>query len=201
MSISPVDDSDDDSDYVPFNDGHTSVIEYQNLSTSSNQNIENNLVQNNIPDGLSLLLESYENVSSDSDSDNEVCSTQNKRFKNGKRTYMDKWKKLGLDYENRKGKKISKKLFSCLNGMCCKQKCNIVCSEETQKQIFKDFYLLGNSVAQDQVIVNGIQIMDKKRSTTIFRRGEPEKIHNRQITVKYYLNLNGNRQEICKKNI
>jgi len=107
-----VDDSDGDSDYVPFNDGHASVIEYENLSTCSNQNIENNLVQNNISDGLSLLLESYENISSDSDNDNEVCSTQKKLFKNGKRTYMDKRKKLGLDYENRKGKKMSKKLFS-----------------------------------------------------------------------------------------
>lgn len=106
-----MDDSDSDSDYVPFKDGHTSVIEYENVSTCSNQNIENNLVQNNISDGLSLLMESYENVSSDSDSDNEVCSTQKKRFKNGKRTYMDKRKKLGLDYENRKGKKIPKYCF------------------------------------------------------------------------------------------
>lgn len=187
-----MDDSDVDSDYVPFNDVHLSVIKHENLSTRSNQNIENNSVQNNFSDGLSLLLESYENISSGSDSDNEVCSTQKKRFKNGKRTYMDKRKKLGLDYENRKGKKFSKKRFFCLNGMCCKQKCNLVCSEEIQKQIFKDFYLLGNSVAQDQVIMYGIQNMDKKRSTTVFRREELEKTQNRQMTVKYYLNLDGN---------
>ena len=98
----------DDSDYVPLNNGHISVIEHENLSTCSNQNIENNSVENNFSDGLYLLLESYENISSDSNSDNEVCSTQKKRFKNGKRTYMDKRKKLGLDYENRNGKKISK---------------------------------------------------------------------------------------------
>jgi len=137
-----------DSDYVPFNDGHIFVIEHENPSTRSNQNIENNF-----SDGLFLLLESYENISSDTDNDNEVCSTQKKEFKNGKRTYMDKRKKLGLDCENRNGN-ISKKLFSCFNGMCCKQKCNLLSSEETQKQIFKDFYLLGNSVAQDQVIMH-----------------------------------------------
>jgi len=41
--------------------------------------------------------------------------------------------------------------------------------------------------------------MDKKRSATMFRREEPEKTHNRQITVKYYLNLDSSQQEIFKK--
>lgn len=78
---------------------------------------------------------------------------------------MNKRKKLGLNYKNRKGNLISKKVFIPLNATCCKNKCNIVISEDIQHNIFKEFYALGDLSSQDQVIMNGIQINDKNRST------------------------------------
>lgn len=48
---------------------------------------------------------------------------------------MDQRKKFGLDYENRKGKKFFKIAFSSLSDMCCKRKCNVACSEESQFRI------------------------------------------------------------------
>lgn len=59
-----------------------------------------------------------------------------------------------MDYG--KGNKIIK-TFKKLD-LCCKFKCCQMHSVALQKLIFDDFYSLGDSLAQDQVLLNDMQI-------------------------------------------
>ncbi|KAE9523003.1 hypothetical protein AGLY_016634 [Aphis glycines] len=52
------------------------------------------------------------------------------------------------------------------NKFCCKKNCFNLCPEDIQKLIFEEFYGLGNLGAQDQTLMDGIQIEEKKRATT-----------------------------------
>jgi len=68
------------------------------------------------------------------------------------------------------------KVFKPLTTTCCKKSCStLLCSEEIQKLIFKEFYKLGNLSAQDQILMDAIQIEDKKRTTTFNRKSLPQK--------------------------
>lgn len=70
----------------------------------------------------------------------------------------------------------------------------------TQKQIFDDFYKLGDPTAQDQVLMDNIQIHEKARMTmtVTIHKSDPTKTHDRQITVRYYLQINAIATEVCK---
>lgn len=82
--------------------------------------------------------------------------------------------------------------------MLQKKKCSDKHLVAVQKQIFDDFYKLGDSIAQDQVLMDNIQIHEKTRSTTINQKTQPTKTHDRQITVRYYLQINAIAIEVCK---
>lgn len=56
------------------------------------------------------------------ENDTEV---KKKRYKYGKRKFMNSRKKSGLDYEDRCGKKMSAKIFKPFDTFCCKKK-NVV---------------------------------------------------------------------------
>jgi len=66
-----------------------------------------------------------------------------------------------------------------------------LCPKDPQKLIFEEFYKLGNIRAQDQTLMDGIQIEEKKRVTTFVRKSAPRTTHNRLITVMYNLQVNG----------
>lgn len=78
---------------------------------------------------------------------------------------MNSRKKSGLDYEDRTGKKMSAKIFKPFDMFCCKKKCSDKHSVVVQKQIFDDFYKLGDPTAQDQILMDNIQIHEKARMT------------------------------------
>lgn len=184
MLIFSVDDVDADPTYKPFGECKN---EYSDTD-----------VQNSIIDHKD---DEYSRSSSVMEpTNNEYRSNgEKRRYKYGKRTHMSKRKKLGLDYENRRGKLFPQKVFTPIN-QCCKNKCFInLISEKAQRKIFEEYYQLGDVYAQDKAVLDGIQITDKKRSTTIYRKIQPIQSHDRQISVKYCLPVNGRKENICKK--
>lgn len=130
----------------------------------------------------------------------EVITNNKQRYIGGKRKCMNNRKQLGEEYEDRKGKIKTMKVFKPLTTTCCKKNCStLLCSEEIQQLIFKEFYKLGNLSAQDQILMDAIQIEDKKRTTTFNRKSLPQTTHDRLITVKYHLQVNGKILVVCKK--
>lgn len=151
----------------------------------------------------SLLLQSNESTANnqniihdDGDEIGQVVCSKNKRYKKGKRNFMSNCKYLGQEYEDRNGKQKPKKVFRTIK-LCCKKNCFNLCPE--QKLIFEEFYGLGNLGAQDQTLMDGIQIEEKKRATTFIRKSAPKTTHNRLITVMYNLQINGKMLNVCKK--
>lgn len=133
---------------------------------------------------------------SNCEDNNTVVKT--KRYIHGKRKFMNSYKRSGLDYEDRSGKKISAKIFKRFERFCCKKKCSDKLIVAVQKQIFDDFYKLGDPIAQDQVLMDNIQIYEKARSTSINKKTQLTRTHDRQITVRYYLKINATATEVCK---
>lgn len=119
------------------------------------------MIENN---SNSLSLQSNESTANNQniihDDGNEidqvVCS-KNKRYKKGKCNFMSNCKYLGHEYEDRNGKQKPKKVFRTIK-LCCEKNCFNLCPEDIQKLIFEEFYGLGNLGAQDQTLMDGIQI-------------------------------------------
>ncbi|XP_050066843.1 uncharacterized protein LOC126555902 isoform X2 [Aphis gossypii] len=176
------------------------TIKFTNQPSTSNQVA--GIIENN---SNSLLLQSNEptannqNIIHDNgDEIGHVVCSKNKRYKKGKRNFMSNCKYLGQEYEDRNGKQKPKKVFRTIK-FCCKKNCFNLCPEDIQKLIFEEFYGLGNLGAQDQTLMDGIQIEEKKRATTFIRKSAPRTTHNRLVTVIYNLQVNGKMLNVCKK--
>jgi len=159
----------------------------------------------NIPSSNCLLLQSNvstsnkQNIHDDGDEIGNVVCNKNKRYKEGKRKFMSNCEYLGQEYEDREGKQKPTKLFRTLTSICCRKSCCNLCSAEVQKLIFEEFYKFENVGAQDQTLLDGIQIEEKKRATTFNRKSVPRTTHNRLIIVMYNLQINGKMLNVCKK--
>lgn len=129
--------------------------------------------------------------------DNAVV--KKKRYKRGKRQFMNNRKIMGLEYEDRQGNKQPAKVFKPLDTFCCKKKCCDKHSIELQKQIFDEFYSLGDITAQDQVLMDNIQVHDKRRTTVLNTKTPSSTTHDRQISVIYCLQIGGSSINVCKK--
>jgi len=113
----------------------SNVISHDNVLLLDNQNIHCNTTNENI----------------------EVITNNKQKYIGGKQKCMNKLKHLGEEYEDRKGKTM--KVFKPLTTTCCKKCCSTsLCSKEIQKLIFEEFYNLGSLSAQDQVLIDAIQI-------------------------------------------
>lgn len=105
-------------------------------------------------------------------------------------------KMLGLVYKSRKGIVHEAKQFVPLE-KCCRKNCHDKISITLQELIHKEFYQLGDTVSQDQKLMDGLIISDKKAC----RKGrgkDSTRFNDRLITVKYVLTVNESQIDVCK---
>lgn len=102
---------------------------------------------------------------------------------------MNNRKKVGLKYENRKGNKLPAKVFRPLDNSCCKKNCCNQYSIELQKQIFDEFYSLGDITIQYQLLMDNIQVHEKKWTKVLNKRNLSSTTRDRQISVIYCLQI------------
>lgn len=122
-----------------------------------------------------------------------VLVSQNRRKMNRKEQLQ--LKNQGLEYVTRKGISKPAKKFQGIQ-TCCRRTCHMRCAIESQEEIFNSFYKAGKE-AQEQIILNGISVVNKK----VERKGrsKPGQEHFRNITVKYEIKINNCRFVVCKK--
>lgn len=100
----------------------------------------------------------------------------------------------GKEARNRKGKVIPEKQFRPA-GTCCRKRCFEKINVEQQRAFYDNFYEC-SKVEQNQILAGGVTISNKNSDRK--GRGKTGITHNRQVTARYSLKLNGSIETVCK---
>lgn len=99
---------------------------------------------------------------------------------------------LGLEHKNRKGKLIPAKEMKNSCKEECRNKCREKISEEDRKELFQEFWKIGDHTRQWDYIARCVKTMNKKQ----VKNAEGES--KRNFSRKYSLILNNNEISVCK---
>lgn len=133
----------------------------------------------------------------DSVEDNEKESDEVPKRKKRRLNTRKKEKRLrdhGQQSITRQGKIIPGKEFEVID-KCCRKECYKKLSEQEQK-IFHDNFYKCSKMEQNQILAGGIILSTKKCERK--GRGKTGIIHDRKITVEYFLKIDGCKVSICK---
>lgn len=167
----PFDDSDADPDFTVSTEDNSEDYDTDSSIDKMAKEIEYRMIDDNLPE----------------DAEKTELSNDSRKTRKLKRN-------MGKAYKTSKGKIVPRKTFTILSK--CFKNCKLKISPQDQEAIFNQFWDLSNFNLRVAFTSGIIDIQDKKTTYNIKSTAAPR---NRVFSYKYFLNVNGQRVNICQK--